>query len=161
MVDFLNNILLVKNGDPDIWMQVLVYIIFAVLWAVGAISKKVQKEQQQKNLQKQPERPVNQTEKIPQIAESIFSKLQRALNPPEIEYLKKSQSEEKKVKLPTAATVKKVSATKPASAQHPQDQSVGYRQEIIESLTTDSDSLKKAILYHEILGKPVGLRDLV
>ena len=162
MAYFLNNLLLAKNGDNDVGMQILVYIVFAVLWVIGAISKKVQKNQQEKQLQKQNEsgHPVSQTKEIPQPKGHVFHKPQQAPDSSKIALIKRLQSKIKKIEHPKAAENKKIPAMQ-AYTKPPEDHKPSYTQEMIADLTTDPDSLKKAILYQEILGKPVGLRDLI
>ena len=162
MAYFLNNILLAKNGDNDVGMQMLVYIVFAALWIIGVISKKAQKKQQENQLQKQnkSEHPVSQTKEIPQPKGNIVHKFQQTPNSSKIALIKKLQSKIKKIKPPIVTETKKIPAMQ-AYTKPPEDQKHNYRQEMIADLTTDPDSLKKAILYHEILGKPIGLRDLI
>ncbi len=170
--------MLAKNDDTDVWMQALVYIVFAVLWVLGIISKKMKKKQQETNPQKQNKfeakcitqpknkknimqygHPVSRSKKMHQPTSNIIPKLQQTTNSSKIGYIKKLHSKIKKLETPVAAEIEKIS-TKFALTEHPKAQKSNYRQEIIADLTTDVDSLKKAILYHEILGKPVALRNI-
>jgi len=178
MLYFLNNILLAKNDDTDVWMQMLVYIVFAALWILGVISKKMKKKQQENDPQKQNKfeakssvqfeneknieqyaRPVSRSKKIHQPTGNIVPQFRQTTNPSKIGHIEKLQSKIKKLETPVVAEIKKI-PTKLTYAKHPKTQKSNYRQEIIAGLTTDTDSLKKAILYHEILGKPIGLRNI-
>jgi len=178
MAYFLNNILLAKNDDGEPWMQMLVYIVFAVLWVLGIISKKVLKKQQEKQQKekgaepkdttmfknkeniREYKHPVSQSKKIHQPAHRAISKFQQTSTLSKITHIKKLHSKIKKLETPTTTAIKRI-PTKPIYTQHQKTETSNFAQEVIADLTTDTDSLKKAILYHEILGKPVSLRDTI
>ena len=148
--------MLLSKEDTDVWMQILVYLVFGVLWVIGVISKKMQKNQQEK--QTQPQQRNKPQAKLPVHSEKINQQADNVIpNPSKLEQIKRLQSKINKLETPMSADIKKI-PTKMEYEKHTKARS-SYKQEIIADLTTDPDTLKKAILYHEILGKPVSLRD--
>ena len=155
MTNIINHILANNgnNGEDRGWMQILIFIFIAVFYGLSSIIKaKAAKNQQKESLQSQPKKPQPLSFKFT----DLQSKLASAINPRPREYRKITIPPQKKPSELTSPSpgpkpVKPRIATSLEPAAEPSR---------IEELFDYSDptELRKAILYHEILGKPIALR---
>lgn len=169
MIDlFAQIIIAARNGDGGAWQQMLVLVLLAVFWAVGGILKaKAGKSEQQKEQQKEqqqprhPPRPARrpqarrlQAQPVKTVASpkpagpEHESKVQRAaarVSPKALKFKTSEQFFSKPVGLPEGPLL----GPPEASA----------KQATVAFEFDDPDTLRKAILHYEILGKPLALRD--
>ena len=138
-----------NNNDERGWSQYLIFLVMAVIWIFGGISKyKRSKVNKSDFPEEEPDydqigRALKQKKSA---AQQQKRKLHEKLTPPT---KKKSPLKKQKFKLKDLTPLempKKITKITPTTA------------ETLIKLQTPND-LKAAILYHEILGKPLSLRD--
>ena len=203
MNNFLAQIILAarnSNGEDANWMQILLFLVVAVLWVLGGIIKaranKVKASEQEQDrpegtgaapnaFQKIPDRQAKRaTVRTPQkqlrpqiqpprrkparaepVVERFAAKTKQAVRPPrrfasQIEavgpFARRLQADVKKLPEFTGKTVKKLEDKRIGIPQ--ETPAVKYLPEILLDYS-DSDSLRRAILHYEILGKPLSLRN--
>ncbi len=165
MVDSLTQIVLAaRNGNDSPWQQMLVLVLLAVFWIVGGILKsRAAKSEQQKEQQQPPKHPMR-----PQ---------PRRLQPRPIKTMPAVESYGTETKVQQA--IARVSAGLPEletpelilgkPAGLPVGPHIGLPAKMrkpVSPLTAplslefeSTNTLRKAILYYEILGKPMALRE--
>ena len=166
-LDWIQIVLAARNNDGEGWTNILFIVVMGVIWLVGGILKaranKVRKdefEQEHKHPQETRQARIQRQEQLRRAhmeeVGSQFAVVKETPRTPPFE--RPVDLVEQKPVRPKPKPRKKVSI-------EPTRLSVKTSKNdflpIDSKLELDSpDQLKKAILYHEILGKPVGLRDL-
>jgi hypothetical protein len=151
-------ILAARNSDDrDIgWMQILVFVILAVFYAVGSIVKAKANKTAPEGGKQIPRKPARKSPEST-IDLQLLKQLWRPARPTPSSQ-PRPQVQPKLEELPefTAETVKKLEGKRVAMpAEIPQAK---YLSEILSDYD-DPERLRKAILHYEILGKPLSLRD--
>jgi len=162
-------IIIARNGEPEPWMQILVLAVMAVFWAIGGILKKKQSDEAKRQpTAKQP------TSKLrSKLLEGIYgpSRQSRAqAQPPRSRKVIRQQPPE----IPTLPLLVPQARPKPATLQKPEAEPgvpteaiqlnvPAEAAQLMESLPSlldfdEPDSLIRAILNYEVLGKPLSLR---
>jgi len=154
MESFLSeSICLARNGDSDQWMQILVFVVIAVIYGLGAILKARQRKEQagggetagRARVRRRPvERPLPRRPAVATVpAQKVEMRKSPSVSAP-----------------PESVEVGPVPAVKAGYEQRQfaaaQRQPV-YLSELLSGYP-DIAELRKAILYHEIFGKPLSLR---
>jgi hypothetical protein len=158
------------NGDEEGWMQILVFIVLAVLWAIGGIMKaraaKTQQEKQKQQpkarpqprpslerfLQAEPERV--RTRPMQARAAKMTRQLMRDKTAEQAGKQQKQAVERGYKEAPPASVEKKIVET-PAVGEATGTAAIEGNG--VEIGTTEQ--LRAAILHFEIFGKCVGLRE--
>jgi hypothetical protein len=160
------------NGDEEGWMQILVFIVLAVFWAIGGIMKaRAAKTQQEKQKQQPKERP--QPRPRPSLERFLQREPEKARARPMqaraakiARQLVRDKAAEQAKKEPVA--VQSSESVKDVLAEVDKIDYIGEiapveaamaavaRQEI--ELGT-SEQLREAMLHFEIFGKCIGLRE--
>jgi hypothetical protein len=145
----LNIFILARGEDVDNWVNILVVIMLAVFWLVGGLVKAIgQKSQKGRELQfprKPPTRPQKAGRAIPRKPPPVPSSkgLQR---PPGV----RKEPDKASQPMPVAYPSVKQEPKRPIAH-------ISEPSSSIFEILGDID-LRRAILYYEILGKPLGLR---
>ena len=172
MVNLFYSIIAAQNKDADDWINMLVFIVLAVFWAIGGIAKARSKKKGRPNERKQPEMPRIRPKSFEDRVQTIRERLEFA----------KSQFQERQIQEIEEETEPQI-AQMPAKRYTEQKKPQGLvsdfaRETKIKPLESDiteqlpeeladdyllnlfgQDNLKRAIVYSEILGKPVSLRE--
>jgi len=130
------------TDDENPWVQILVFILFAVIYAIGGIIKARSAKQQQKKAEMPPPRPRPRPQAPPVAGapQAVRPRIPRtAVSQP----------------APTITTRPEARIPTPSVAATEPEKPVRAFPELQEP-----DALRRAILYYEILGKPVSLRQL-
>jgi len=153
-----------QNGEENGWLQILLYIIIAAFWIIGGILKKV--KDNKVTFEQETEHP----QKGPPVRKAV--KKQPHITPKSIEPAKAQRPKQTfAVEIPTvksdlsqvidkshrlkAQPIKKVEIELDDIGKKPEAEFA-----LIDNLNLENtDQLQKAILYSEILGKPVALRN--
>jgi len=167
-------VLAVRNGNEENgWVQILVFMIMAIIYAVGSIAKaranKTAPKIPRKPARKPPDlqilrqffgiseepksgiQPITE-ESEPQVTIQQVRPQGRKVARPTIPQVAKPQVQPKIEKVPELTV-----ATPQVEAVVPVEKSQ-YLSEILSDFE-NPESLRRAILHYEILGKPISLRD--
>lgn len=160
MSNFLAQIILAARGrdtDNRGWTQLLIFLVMAVFWLIGGIAKaRANKVKESDFSEEQPKEPTSTSrppQRQPQLKIRRLDKLmptaQAEPTYPKIvaQQLTAQKQPPKpalKPKIPSQLVAKKTTPAEPAAIPL-----LDFK---------DVDQLKKAILYREILGKPLALR---
>ncbi len=162
-------ILAARNGDDSPWQQILVLVLLAVFWAVGGILKaRAAKSEQQKEQQQPPKRPPHpqgrphpprlqpRAIKTMPAAESYGTetKVQQAIARVSAEFAE-LKTPEPILSKPAGLPPERPHLGLPKKMRKPVSPLIAPLSLEFESTNT----LRKAILYYEILGKPMALRE--
>ena len=172
-------VLAARNSDEKDtgWMQILVFVILSVFYAVGSIVKARANKTAPKGKEQVPRKPARKPPDL-QILKQFFGlpeepesssqpspeaskPLARAKRPAVARQMvrpqvAKPQVQPKLEKATAGVAVPLVSAERPvAGAEIPQEK---YLSEILSDYE-NPESLRRAILHYEILGKPLSLRE--
>jgi hypothetical protein len=168
-------ILAARNRDDRDggWMQILVFVILAVFYAVGSIVKAKANKTAPKKKERIPRKPVRkppESTKELQMLKQLFGLSEEA----ESSQPAPSQAAKPQVrpagrkvtrpqpaarrKSPAEAKMEKVSGRAAKTAVATGVPHTGYLSEILSDYD-DPGKLRRAILHYEILGKPMSLRD--
>jgi len=172
------------NEDRDTgWMQLLVFVILAIFYVVGSILKTKSAKTKQKDEEQEPREPRREVPEGIRGLQKQFIKQPRAATGAEqpAQYRPQVRPRHRKLMRPQPAaqeTKSLIEAKLPLSAplKKPEelvgkplkDKLLGIASEVAqpESLIEEPlfgfdepDKLKRAILYYEILGKPLSLRE--
>jgi len=167
-------VLLARSSDIENWMQILVFVVLAVLYALGSIvkNKAARSTGTPGRPRKRPVRPPQQgttapmAERISRAAEQRAEQRVAGVVPPAAKA--KAAVPGPKPAVPPAASVRPVPVEKHGAADHLEEvleqqqtqqqlMPASYLAELAER-QENLDELRKAVLYREILGRPVGLR---
>jgi len=147
------SIYLARNGDSDQWMQILVFVVIAVIYGLGAILKARQRKEQggggetaaRARVRRRPvQRPLPRR---PAVATVPAQRVEMQKGP-------FVPAPPKSVEVGPVPAVK--AGYKQRQFAAAQRQPV-YLSELLSGYP-DIAELRKAILYHEIFGKPLSLR---
>ncbi|MDD5063349.1 MAG: hypothetical protein PHQ35_01135 [Phycisphaerae bacterium] len=169
-------VLAARNSNEDnTWMQILGFVILAIFYAVGSILKAKANKTTPKGKEQAPGKPVRKPPEdlidlkmlkqlfgLPEEAESsgqpspeVSKPLVRVMRPAVARQAVVSQVQPKLAKVTVEADVPLISAEHPATgAEIPRTK---YLSEILSDYK-NPESLRRAILHYEILGKPISLR---
>jgi type IV secretory pathway VirB10-like protein len=148
------SICLARNGDSDQWMQILVFVVIAVIYGLGAILKARQRKEQaaggetaaRARVRRRPvERPLPRRPAVATVPPQ--KRVEMRKSPP-------VPAPPKSVEVGPVPAVKAGYEQRQFAAV--QRQPV-YLSELLSGYP-DIAELRKAILYHEIFGKPLSLR---
>ena len=187
MDGFVLNIFTAGSGDDaEGWMNILLFVVLAVFWAVGGIIKAASQKKENKQKQQPPRKPVRKTpssvqtrassserpSRTPQVRPQTQPRVSRA---PELAKVLRSKIFESSGELESASAKlheKLIPQNIPALASKPLVELDSMRPDRPQRKTepeeelseldfnyADADELMKAILHIEILGSPVSLRD--
>ncbi|MCK5472589.1 MAG: hypothetical protein KAI59_01040 [Planctomycetes bacterium] len=161
-------IFLARGNEADGWMQILIFVIMGVIYAVGSLAKakanKLSRQEQEDDEQQQP--PQNRQVQKQALRAGLHKNIATFIkaNQPENQNrsTKTKYAQTKKTKLKPQSNIADMAAKKPLRGKRVETLKTTAPQEGISELLTDyedQDSLKKAILHYEILGKPIALRE--
>ncbi len=187
MDKFLLNVFTAGPGDDaDGWMNILLFVVLAVFWAVGGIIKAASQKNKGKQTQQPPRKPVRKTptttrtrasspersSRRPQARPQTQPRVSRA---PELDKVLRSKIFESSGKVESASAEyheKRIPEDIPEFTSKPLVELDSMRPDRPQRTTepeeerseldlnyADADELMKAILHIEILGSPVSLRD--
>jgi hypothetical protein len=158
-------ILAARRYDEDSgWMQLLVFVIMAVFWALGSIikarkSKKTEFEEEEE----QPEEAFS--ERMQQMSRQMGPQQKKSVYPGPA--IKRDFAKAEKIPLSVSLKDYKESVTKSLtetekkaerpdiSSERPQPPAgIDFAPNL-----EDPENLKRAVVYYEVLGKPLSLRD--
>ena len=159
-------ILAARRYDEDAgWMQLLVFVIMAVFWALGSIikakrSKKTEFEEEEEQLEETfPEhrQQMSQQTTRPQQKKSVYP------GPA----IKRDFTKAEKIPLSVSLKVYKESVTKSLTETEKKTERPDISLERprppagidFAPNLEDPENLKRAVVYYEVLGKPLSLRD--
>ena len=159
-------IIIARNGETEPWMQILVLIVMAVFWAIGGILKKKQADEA-----KRPKTAKHPTSKLrSKLLEGVYGPSRQSrvqAQPPRSRKVIRPQPPE----IPTLPLLVPQARFEPATLQKPKAGPTEAIQlnvpaeaaQLTESLPSlldfdEPDSLIRAILDYEVLGKPLSLR---
>ena len=160
MVFILGSIQVIARNEDGGWMQLLVFVVMAVIWAIGGILKaKKNKESMDQERQlsgkrprPQPQRAAVDANKITQLS-VLMQKPGRLIQNQKQAKLFDVVEQDQEV----AESVRELSLkSKPLKTTFKRAQT----EQIVEDLVKleGPDDLRSAILHYEILGKPLSLR---
>ena len=159
-------ILLARGNDADGWMQILIFVIMGVIYAVGSLAKakanKLSKQEQEDDQQPPQNRQVQKQALKASLRRGIatFINANQPSNQNRITETEYAQA--KKIQLKPPSSIADMAVKKPLMDRCVETLKTTAQEEDISELLTDyedTDSLKKAILHYEILGKPIALRE--
>jgi len=139
-----------RNSDEKDtgWMQILVFVILAVFYALGSIVK----AKANKTAQKEEQIPRKPAGKPPESNRDLQRPTPRSQPRPQVA---KPQVQPKLEEISELTPAASLLRSKTAGAEIPQ---AGYLSGILSDYD-DPEKLRRAILHYEILGKPLSLRD--
>ena len=170
MNDILAQIVLAaRKGNDEFWMQMLVFIVLGVLWAVGGILKaRANKQLNRKKDEQLPHKPTRKMSEgaraLRAIKKTFYGQPQQAVTST-LETQRGSQIQQpqrKKIargRPPSPETAKTAKKLKNKHISTPAETSQAKCPAEILLAYDDPEKLKRAILHYEILGKPLSLRD--
>jgi len=180
-------VLAARGDDAEGWMNTLVIVLLAVFWAVGGILKararkaeKAEAEDEEPGVGKGPLGPLRPTARRA-TAKPVYKDKARGVavwrpQPQLIRAGAKTLAEEveprqakpsvtgRKAREPKTAVAKMAGVVRPSKAVPAAGAVRAVEKPMLEQLllsAEEPDELRKAILYYEILGKPLSLREPV
>ena len=160
-------IFLARGNEADGWMQILIFVIMGVIYAVGSLAKakanKLSRQEQEDDEQQQPQdRPVQKRALKAGLHKDIATFINANQPSNQNRTTKTKYAQARKAQLEPQLNIADMAAKKPLRSKSTKALKTTAPQESISGLLTDygdTDSLKKAILHYEILGKPIALRE--
>ncbi len=158
------------DGEESSWMQLLVFIILAVFWAIGGIMKaRAAKSQEEKQKRQTPPRPPRQRPSLERILQTEPEKAPtKPIKAPAVKMARKPvpekvfglQVEEIAAVQATdyAPSRSKVGAKKKAPLAEEKAEAAIMIMEEPQIQIGTSDQLRAAIIHYEIFGKCIALR---
>jgi hypothetical protein len=158
------------DGEESSWMQLLVFVILAVFWAIGGIMKaRAAKSQEEKQKQQTPPRPPRQRPSLERILDAQPEKARtRPMQAKAVKMARKPVPEKVfGLQVEEIAAVQaadhapsrpKVSAKKKAPLAEEKAEAAIMTLEEPQIQIGTTDQLRAAIIHYEIFGKCIALR---
>jgi len=169
-----------RRGDREGWVQILVFVVLAVIYALGSIikakSNKIEQEEEEQLAPKEPRKP---PESLRRLQKQSLRQARAAAGPaPSTEYKRQIQPVRRKVVRPEPVVrepltkkvehgIKELPEFTSETLEKQEAKPLGFaaQKPVVEDVSrpvldyTDADELTRAILHYEILGRPLSLRD--
>lgn len=138
-----------NNGDDRGWVQLLVFVVMAVLWALGGIAKAKANKIKESDFPAEPPESDEARPKLPQgYPQKPVQKISVKKHIPAPEPIVAEKKQEPAIKSLIEPQIGLEMPREPV-AEYPREPVLDF---------ADTDELRKAIIHYEILGKPKSLR---